>query len=168
MGDSRLVSSLSAQQLRCLRLVGQGKTTPEIAHELGIAEGTVNNHIVAGITKLGASTRRQAGYAVLTYEAQTPSEILTSEILPVAQSTNLDRSPSVTVVEHQPGRAARLERAPDADQGETATGTTTHPLKTIALIASLVVALLIVILALKPLAESARDIANLIQPNRPH
>ena len=51
---------LSERERRCLRLAGQGQTSAEIAHELGLSDGTVRNYLSEAISKLGVSNRAQA------------------------------------------------------------------------------------------------------------
>jgi DNA-binding NarL/FixJ family response regulator len=54
------LSSLTAQQLRVLQLVGTGKLNKEIAYELDIAETTVKVHVSAILQKLNVYSRTQA------------------------------------------------------------------------------------------------------------
>ncbi|WOE76143.1 helix-turn-helix domain-containing protein [Alterisphingorhabdus coralli] len=50
-------TALTPRQIDCLRLVGKGMRSKEIALELGLAPSTVDNHIHAAVEKLGASDR---------------------------------------------------------------------------------------------------------------
>jgi two-component system response regulator DesR len=52
--------SLSERERVCLRLAGQGCTSPEIAEALGLSVGTVRNYLSEAIGKLGAGNRTQA------------------------------------------------------------------------------------------------------------
>ncbi len=51
---------LSERERVCLRLAGQGRTSPEIASELGLSVGTVRNYLSEAIGKLGAGNRIEA------------------------------------------------------------------------------------------------------------
>ncbi len=51
---------LSERERVCLRLAGQGRTSPEIAAELGLSVGTVRNYLSEAIGKLGAGNRVEA------------------------------------------------------------------------------------------------------------
>jgi DNA-binding NarL/FixJ family response regulator len=51
---------LSERELVVLRKLGQGAANKEIAAELGIAEGTVKNHVTSILDKLGVDGRTQA------------------------------------------------------------------------------------------------------------
>lgn len=51
---------LSERERVCLRLAGQGQTSPEIAAELGLSVGTVRNYLSEAIGKLGAGNRVEA------------------------------------------------------------------------------------------------------------
>lgn len=55
-----LAEPLSSRELDVLRHLASGRSNKEIAHELGIAEGTVKNHMSNVIAKLGALDRTQA------------------------------------------------------------------------------------------------------------
>lgn len=55
-----LAEPLSSRELDVLRHLASGRSNKEIAHELGIAEGTVKNHMSNVIGKLGALDRTQA------------------------------------------------------------------------------------------------------------
>lgn len=51
---------LTERERVCLRLAGQGRTTPEIAEKLGLSVGTVRNYLSEAIGKLGAGNRIEA------------------------------------------------------------------------------------------------------------
>lgn len=51
---------LSDRERVCLRLAGQGRTSPEIAAELGLSVGTVRNYLSEAIGKLSAGNRVEA------------------------------------------------------------------------------------------------------------
>ena len=51
---------LSPRQLACLKLVAAGKTTLEIAAELGISNRTVEQYVADACTRLGVRTRIEA------------------------------------------------------------------------------------------------------------
>jgi DNA-binding NarL/FixJ family response regulator len=54
------VPQLTLRQLAVLRLLHQGLTSKQVAHELRIAEGTVKNHSLAVLRALGATNRAHA------------------------------------------------------------------------------------------------------------
>lgn len=51
---------LSPTEIRMLTLVAQGRTNPEIGHELGVAEKTVRNRVSMMLATLGVADRLQA------------------------------------------------------------------------------------------------------------
>ena len=51
---------LSDRERVCLRLAGQGRTSPEIAAELGLSVGTVRNYLSEAVGKLSAGNRVEA------------------------------------------------------------------------------------------------------------
>jgi DNA-binding NarL/FixJ family response regulator len=54
------VVSLTPQQLRVLAGMGAGKLNKQIAHDLGVSEQTVKDHVSTILRKLGATNRTQA------------------------------------------------------------------------------------------------------------
>lgn len=55
-----LAEPLSSRELDVLKHLAAGRSNKEIAHELGIAEGTVKNHMSNVLGKLGVLDRTQA------------------------------------------------------------------------------------------------------------
>jgi LuxR family quorum sensing-dependent transcriptional regulator len=51
---------LTPRQLECLKWVGEGKSSVDIASILGIAPATVDGHIADACMRLGVRTRIQA------------------------------------------------------------------------------------------------------------
>jgi two-component system response regulator DesR len=51
---------LTDRERQALRLAGEGLSSGEIAHQLGLSEGTVRNYLSEAISKLGAANRVQA------------------------------------------------------------------------------------------------------------
>lgn len=54
------VVTLTPQQLRVLAGMAEGRLNKQIAHEMGIAEQTVKDHVTVILRKLGATNRTQA------------------------------------------------------------------------------------------------------------
>ena len=61
---------LSPRESEVLRLVGEGRSSSEIAAQLGVAPSTVETQIKSAIRKLGATNRRQA--AAMAAEVERP------------------------------------------------------------------------------------------------
>ena len=53
-------AGLTARQLEVLALLAEGLTNAEIAERLVVSPRTVEHHVAAVLTKLGATTRREA------------------------------------------------------------------------------------------------------------
>ena len=66
------MAHLSPRQREILTLVAAGRTSKEIAGELGISESTVNWHISNVFGRLGASSRAEAVALAMRDEAQGP------------------------------------------------------------------------------------------------
>lgn len=56
---------LSSRELEVLRLVVDGRTNKQIAHELKIADDTAKNHVKSILRKLGASDRTHAATSAI-------------------------------------------------------------------------------------------------------
>jgi DNA-binding CsgD family transcriptional regulator len=65
---------LSPRQREILALVAAGRTSKEIAGQLGISESTVNWHISNVFERLGASSRAEAVAVAMREEAQRPDD----------------------------------------------------------------------------------------------
>lgn len=74
--DDRGLTSLTPRERECLRLVARDQGTGEIAAKLGLAVGTVHNHIKSARAKLGGVDRFTA--ARLLAEAEGVSHSLAS------------------------------------------------------------------------------------------
>ncbi|MGL5837001.1 MAG: helix-turn-helix domain-containing protein [Sphingorhabdus sp.] len=66
--DNKQLESLTERQKDCLRLVGKGFTSKEIALELDLAPSTVDNHIGSAVQMLQASNRGMAARALEDFE----------------------------------------------------------------------------------------------------
>jgi DNA-binding NarL/FixJ family response regulator len=53
-------AGLTARQLEVLTLIAEGLTNAEIAERLVVSPRTAEHHVAAVLTKLGATTRRDA------------------------------------------------------------------------------------------------------------
>lgn len=62
------MTSLPEGQKACLRLVGQGMSSKEIAKALGLTPQTVDTYIKAAMSRLGASNRRDAARMLVSLE----------------------------------------------------------------------------------------------------
>ncbi|MGY4398787.1 DNA-binding CsgD family transcriptional regulator [Sphingomonas sp. UYAg733] len=69
MTEDRL-DQLSARQIECLRLVGQGKRTKDIARFLGRSHHTIHREIENATRLLGAATRFDAAELVRTHRSR--------------------------------------------------------------------------------------------------
>lgn len=61
---------LSAKEITILRLISEGKTSPEIGRELHITEMTVRNYVRPLYDKLGIWNRLEAGLWYAAHEAE--------------------------------------------------------------------------------------------------
>jgi DNA-binding CsgD family transcriptional regulator len=58
--DSGSINRLTERQKDCLRLVAQGYTSKEIGRALDLSPSTVDNHILAAVQAINASSRGEA------------------------------------------------------------------------------------------------------------
>jgi len=58
--EARAIDDLTDRELEILRFVARGFSNAEIAHALGLAEGTVKNHVSSVLSKLGVRDRTRA------------------------------------------------------------------------------------------------------------
>lgn len=70
-----LIGSLSERQRACLRLVGRGMTSKEIAIETGLMPQTVDTYIKTAMAKLNAPSRRDAARMLLAAESGLPQDL---------------------------------------------------------------------------------------------
>ncbi len=87
--DPALIATLSPQQVACLRLVGELRTSKQIAEILGISSHTVDTHLSNAVRKLAAANRMEAarllGDAAIA-PPQAPPQQLTGQSPPVVAS----------------------------------------------------------------------------------
>lgn len=86
----RSPTSLSERQKVCLRLVGQGLTSKEIALETGLTPQTVDTYIKSAMAKLAASNRRDAARALAEHEVPQQSGSPSAAVATAPQFLDLD------------------------------------------------------------------------------
>jgi DNA-binding CsgD family transcriptional regulator len=64
---------LSEGQKNCLRLVGRGMSSKEIAQATGLTPQTVDTYVKAALSRMGASNRREAARALAEWELSQQS-----------------------------------------------------------------------------------------------
>jgi DNA-binding CsgD family transcriptional regulator len=84
--DPAQIASLSPQQVACLRLVAELRTSKQISELLGISSHTVDTHLSNAARKLGAANRMEAA-RLLVDLAPNPPERLTGQSPPVVEAT---------------------------------------------------------------------------------
>ena len=65
--------NLSEGQKNCLRLVGRGMSSKEIAQATGLTPLTVDTYVKAALSRLGVSNRRDAARALAAWELSQQS-----------------------------------------------------------------------------------------------
>jgi DNA-binding CsgD family transcriptional regulator len=76
------MKDLSPRQREILALVAAGRTSKEIAGELGISESTVNWHLSNVFERLGASSRAEAVAIAMREEAEGDGEVVATDDAP--------------------------------------------------------------------------------------
>jgi DNA-binding NarL/FixJ family response regulator len=66
-------AGLTARQLEVLALLGEGLTNAEIAERLVVSQRTAEHHVAAVLTKLGASSRREAAERAVELRLVAPT-----------------------------------------------------------------------------------------------
>jgi DNA-binding CsgD family transcriptional regulator len=82
--DSDRLARLTGQQRACLRLVFAHMTSKEIAPQLGIEPGSVDQHIKTAMRILGVGDRRTAARLLAEYEGLQPAQPLAYQSLDIA------------------------------------------------------------------------------------
>ncbi|WP_404482224.1 helix-turn-helix transcriptional regulator [Novosphingobium sp. BL-52-GroH] len=84
-------SFLTRRQCQCLKLVGKGLKSKEIARELGISPSTVDNHVLRAMERLEVSSRTKAAHLFMN-EMKSPDDrvnpVPVMAIKTIAQSLN--------------------------------------------------------------------------------
>ena len=170
MLDDIKLASLTNGERACLRLVARGYMSGKIARELGISAGTVDNYVFSARRKLDAPSRRAAARRLVQHE-QASDGVRSRQVQPLHDAHEpvlvpggVDRpddgGPVDAVREaHLPYDAEPSGR--DADDDRARDG-----LIRLTTIVGLAVGIVVLILALEPLARSAAHLAALIQPRR--
>lgn len=156
------ISSLSRQQRRCLEAVGRGLTTAEIAHELSIAESTVNSHIEAATRKLGSANRRQAAYRLQQLEAKPPQNLpsenlrfdTAAELVPITPSSNVREQPTVFA-----GEPCEM-----LGQDGSHNGNDISVVGVVVRIIAIAICIMLLLISLDPLVRGAAKLAETIDP----
>lgn len=89
---------LTDRQIDCLRLVGQGLSSKEIAATLGISHHTVDLHLKRAIRTLGVASRRDAARRIAVMDADAeivaaPPPLATESAPPIGDTQPLDTQP---------------------------------------------------------------------------
>jgi DNA-binding CsgD family transcriptional regulator len=68
------IEQLTARERDCLRLVGRGMSSKEIALALGLSPLTVDGYLKEAVRTLGVSGRREAARVLASHEDLSPQE----------------------------------------------------------------------------------------------
>lgn len=152
-------AALSKRQRECLQGVADHLDSQQIAVRLGISPHTVDGHIAASIKALGARSRRDA--VRLAGLVPYPGQSLTGQF-PLVDLTEKDALdlPSPQRVEE----ATLSFVAQPSCHGEPIDARSNKPNLNLLCILCGAAAIVIILLALDPLAHSAASLANSIQP----
>lgn len=85
MVTSDRLTLLSPRERDCLRLVGQARSSKEIAIELGLSPFTVDEYVRSAVAKLGARNRREAARLIKVDTVTISPEKLGDEPPPLAE-----------------------------------------------------------------------------------
>lgn len=164
--------SLTAQQRRCLDLVGEGLTTKEIAFQLGLSQRTIDEHIEKAVAKLRAPNRHRAA-AILRRQAddahsstgQKHPYLIRVGINPVDQPYTIDASLSSTSRLEDGGKSL-FEAFPEVEALETTAsggvekdGSANH-LTIMRQVLIIAVSLIVILIAMPSLVHGAEAIAS--------
>jgi DNA-binding CsgD family transcriptional regulator len=69
------IEQLTARERDCLRLVGRGMSSKEIALALGLSPLTVDGYLKEAVRTLGVSGRREAARVLASHEDLSPVEV---------------------------------------------------------------------------------------------
>lgn len=94
------VKRLSCRQIECLNLASAGRTSKDIARQIGISPSTVDNHIRSAIERLGARNRTDAIRMLLN---GTP---------PSDSPSNVPPLPPISEIQHQDALPLSVSRFP--------------------------------------------------------
>jgi DNA-binding CsgD family transcriptional regulator len=167
-----LIESLTARERECLRLVARDRSTGEIARLLSISINTVDNHIKNAKRKLGTSDRFTAARLLADHEGRSQSLASLRTVMeretPISQSNDAEAG-SADVVRESPSHEGlfvqpmsldgwpRLEEPAEEHYRSPA-------LKIVAAIVLIMAGILIIIVALPALANSAQVLADFLKP----
>lgn len=112
------IESLSKRQLECLRGVAALKRSKEIASELGISAGTVDNYIAEAVGHLGARSRREAALALAEHEEAAPGKSRVGTTGVVAPPVDAAPSPSPSAVVELSPATSWFQRLPLRREGQ--------------------------------------------------
>lgn len=104
-----LIDTLSPQQVACLRLVADLRTSKQISELLGISSHTVDTHLSNAVRKLGVANRMEAA-RLLAEACATPPERLTDQSPPVADMAVTTPQPLSQAAAAPVGRRVTLPR----------------------------------------------------------
>lgn len=152
-------AALSKRQRECLQGVADHLDSQQIAVRLGISPHTVDGHIAASIKALGARSRRDAVRlaGLISYPGQSPTGQFPSVDFIDEDALNL-RSPQ------RVEEATHPFVAQPPCHGELIDARSNKPYLTLLWVLGGAAAIVIILLALDPLARSAASLANAIQP----
>ena len=173
--DPDRISSLTARERDCLRLVDRESSSGEIAARLDLSPSSVDTYIKRAREKLGAPSRFVAARALRDYEARTQSGGPPDRGLAASERSNdssdrqgtAEAGPDHVVVMEE--RAAftpfpSVELASSRDEAKSID--VRSSLRRTWLVVMLIVAFSAVVLLAFPLTESFQRLADVLEPHR--